>query len=232
VSSIRENLERVRESIERTERKTGRSDRVILVAVTKTVPPERINESIDAGVTIIGENRVAEAEEKHGLVKGKVTWHLVGHLQRNKVKKALPIFHMVQSIDKVETAVEMEKRASHPVDVLIEINSSGESSKSGIEPNRLFRLVDQLRLLKNIAIRGIMTVGPLTEDAHKIREAFRLTYRLFDELKTRDRDLDIRHLSMGMSSDYTIAIEEGSTMVRIGSAIYGPRTGSPEAGGL
>jgi pyridoxal phosphate enzyme (YggS family) len=223
MSSIRENLERVRESIERALAKAGRKDEVILVAVTKTVPPERINESIDAGVTAIGENRVGEAEEKRDFVKPGAVWHLIGHLQRNKVKKALPLFQMIQSIDKLETALEIEQRASQPVDILLEVNSSGEPTKSGVDPEGFFRLVDLLRPLKMISVKGVMTVGPLTDYEESIRNAFRLTRRIFEKLKTREPDLCIRHLSMGMSADFTVAIEEGSTMIRVGSAIYGPR---------
>jgi hypothetical protein len=196
---------------------------VILVAVTKTVPAGRINESIDAGVAVIGENRVGEAEEKRGFVKRGPAWHLIGHLQRNKVKKALGLFQMIQSIDKIETALEIEQRAETPIDILIEVNSSGEQTKSGVSPEGFFRLVDQLRPLTKITVKGVMTVGPLTDDGERIRNAFRLTRRIFEQLKTREPDLDIRHLSMGMSADYSVAVEEGSTMVRVGSAIYGPR---------
>jgi PLP dependent protein len=221
--SIRDNLETVKRVMERALIRAGRRDEVILVAVTKTVPAERINESIDAGVTVIGENRVGEAEEKRGFVKQGATWHLIGHLQRNKVKKALGLFQMIQSIDKLETATEIEQRAALPVDILIEVNSSGEQTKSGVSPEGFFSLVDQLRPLTKITIKGVMTVGPFTNDEERIRGAFRLTRRLFEQLKTREPDLDIRHLSMGMSADYGVAIEEGSTMVRVGSAIYGPR---------
>jgi pyridoxal phosphate enzyme (YggS family) len=156
-------------------------------------------------------------------VKQGAVWHLIGHLQRNKVKKALGLFQMIQSIDKLETAMEIEGRAELPMDILIEVNSSGEPTKSGVEPEGFFRLMDQLRPLKKISVKGVMTVGPLTDDEERIRNAFRLTRRIFEQLKTREPDLDIRHLSMGMSADYSIAVEEGSTMVRVGSAIYGPR---------
>jgi len=220
--AIRDNLERVREAIGEALIRTGRKDQVELVVVTKTVPPDRINEAIDAGVTLIGENRVQEAEDKFSAVRDGVRWHLIGHLQRNKVKKALPIFTMIQSIDKLETALEIERRAERPVEVLIEINSSGEETKSGVEPGRLFQLVDELRPLQNLVIRGLMTVGPLTGDEARIREAFRATRAAFERLKERERGIVC--LSMGMSSDYAAAIEEGSNMVRIGSAIFGPRT--------
>ncbi len=223
MASIKENLESVSEKIESTLLKTGRKDKVALIVVTKTISADKITEAIRAGVQIIGENRVQEALEKHPRIKEKVSWHFVGHLQRNKVKKALPLFCMIQSIDKLETAAEIEKRALKPVDILIEINSSGEETKAGIKPDELFSLVDQLRELEMINIRGLMTIGPFTNDEKRIRESFTLMRKKFYDLKQREKDLDIRYLSMGMSSDYHIAIQEGSNMVRIGTAIFGER---------
>jgi len=220
---IADNLKRVQETIEETLNKTGRKDSVTLIAVTKTVDPERINEAIEAGVKIIGENRVQEARDKFDKIKKGVTWHLIGHLQRNKVKHALPIFSMIQSIDKVETVQEIERRAQGPVDILIEINSSGEESKYGVHPDQVFKLVDEILEYKMINIKGIMTVGPLTTDEKEIRKAFSLTRKKFDKIKDRYKGLDIIYLSMGMSGDYPIAIEEGSNMVRVGTAIFGPR---------
>ena len=220
---IADNLKRVQETIEETLNKTGRKDSVTLIAVTKTVDPERINEAIEAGVKIIGENRVQEARDKFDKIKKGVTWHLIGHLQRNKVKHALPIFSMIQSIDKVETVREIERRAQKPVDILIEINSSGEESKYGVHPDQVFKLVDEILEYKMINIKGIMTVGPLTTDEKEIRKAFSLTRKKFDKIKDRYKGLDIIYLSMGMSGDYPIAIEEGSNMVRVGTAIFGPR---------
>ncbi len=223
MGSIKENLEEVLNNIEKALQKAGRKDKVTLIAVTKTIEPERINEAIDAGVKIIGENRVQEAKEKYDKVKEGVIWHLIGHLQRNKVKHALPIFSMIQSIDKVETVQEIEKRAEKPVDILIEINSSGEESKHGVQPDRLFELVDNLLNFKKINIKGLMTVGPLTVDQKRIHEAFALTKKKFDEIKEKYPELKLEYLSMGMSGDYTIAIEEGSNMVRVGTAIFGKR---------
>lgn len=220
---IADNLKRVQETIEETLSKTGRKDSVTLIAVTKTVDPERINEAIEAGIKIIGENRVQEARDKFDKIKKGVTWHLIGHLQRNKVKHALPIFSMIQSIDKVETVREIERRAQKPVDILIEINSSGEESKYGVNPDQVFKLVDEILEYKMINIKGLMTVGPLTTDEKEIRKAFSLTRKKFDEIKDRYKELDITYLSMGMSGDYPIAIEEGSNMVRVGTAIFGPR---------
>ncbi|MGQ9616964.1 MAG: YggS family pyridoxal phosphate-dependent enzyme [Spirochaetota bacterium] len=223
VTTIHENLKRLKETVTRTLLRIGREDEVTIIAVTKTVPPERINVAIDAGIKIIGENRVQEALEKHGKVKEGVQWHMVGHLQRNKVKHAIGIFQMIQSIDKIETAIEIEKRATSPVDILIEINSSGEETKSGINPNRLFYLVDEIQKLKMVSIKGLMTIGPFTDDVRAIRRAFQITRSKYDELGRKYPNLDLQFLSMGMSADYQIAIEEGSNMIRIGTAIFGER---------
>lgn len=222
--TIKQNVENVRERIDRALSRSGRRDEVTLVAVSKTYPADRINEAIRAGVKDIGENRVGEAEEKHPNIIEGARLHLVGHLQRNKVKRAVGLFGMIQSIDKVETALEIEKRAVSPVDILVEINASGEITKSGVAPEGLFDLVEQLKPLNMIRIRGLMTIGPFTENEAKIRECFVLTRRRFEELQKSEPGLDIKYLSMGMSSDYEIAIEEGSNMVRIGTAIFGTRS--------
>ncbi len=223
MATIRENLLRVRETIEETLNGVGRKDPVTLVAVSKTVPVEKIRTAIEEGVNIIGENRVQEAIPKHAQIGADVTWHMVGHLQRNKVKQAIQIFQMVQSIDKVETVAEIEKRAIQPLDVLIEINSSGETTKSGIHPKDLFSLVDDLMNFKKIRIRGLMTIGPFTFNEEEIRNAFILTRKSYEELKDKYKNLNISILSMGMTADYRIAIEEGSNMVRLGTAIFGER---------
>ncbi|UCB45985.1 MAG: YggS family pyridoxal phosphate-dependent enzyme [Spirochaetota bacterium] len=223
MASIKDNLDSVNNKINNALNRNGRKDHVTLVAVSKTIPVEKINEAVEAGITDLGENRVQEAEQKFGKVKKGPTWHLVGHLQRNKVKKALPLFSMIQSIDKLDTAIEIEKRASSPVDILIEINSSGEVTKSGIPPDKLFFLIDELRSLSMVKIKGLMTIGPFTSDEKLIRNCFSLMKKKYDELQTREKDLDICCLSMGMSMDYEIAIDEGSNMIRIGTAIFGER---------
>jgi pyridoxal phosphate enzyme (YggS family) len=148
---------------------------------------------------------------------------MVGHLQRNKVRIAVQFFEMVQSIDKIETAAEIEKRALQPIDVLLEINSSGEDTKSGVHPDRLFELVDGLADYKRIRIRGLMTIGPFTDDARIIREAFSMTREKYELLAERYPALAIDTLSMGMSADYPLAIAEGSNMVRLGTALFGER---------
>jgi pyridoxal phosphate enzyme (YggS family) len=223
LATIRGNLLRVREIINETLNRVGRKDAVYLVAVSKTVPVDDIRTAIEEGVTIIGENRVQEAMLKHAQIRADVDWHMVGHLQRNKVKQAIQFFQMVQSIDKVETVAEIEKRAKEPLDILIEINSSGEITKSGIHPDKLHSLVDDLMNFSKIRIKGLMTIGPFTDKVDEIRNAFILTRKCFEELKDKYNNLDISILSMGMTADYRIAIEEGSNMVRLGTAIFGGR---------
>lgn len=223
VSSIGDNLNRVQDTIDNTLAKIGRKDSVTIVAVTKTQPSEVIETALLEGISIIGENRVQEAVQKYELIGDRVRWQMVGHLQRNKVKQAVQIFEMIQSIDKVETAAEIDKRVNRPLDVLIEINSSGEDTKSGVEPAGLFKLVDGLLPLNNVRIRGLMTIGPFTDDETLIRQAFSLTRKKYEELASRYEELDIDTLSMGMSADYTAAIEEGSNLVRLGTVLFGAR---------
>lgn len=223
MSSIGDNLNRVQDTIDNTLAKIGRKDSVTIVAVTKTQPSEVIETALLEGISIIGENRVQEAAQKYELIGDRVRWQMVGHLQRNKVKQAVQIFEMIQSIDKVETAAEIDKRVNRPLDVLIEINSSGEDTKSGVEPAGLFKLVDGLLPLNNIRIRGLMTIGPFTDDETLIRQAFSLTRKKYEELASRYEELEIDTLSMGMSADYTAAIEEGSNMVRLGTVLFGAR---------
>ena len=223
MSSIGDNLNRVQDTIDNTLAKIGRKDSVTIVAVTKTQPSEVIETALLEGISIIGENRVQEAAQKYELIGDRVRWQMVGHLQRNKVKQAVQIFEMIQSIDKVETAAEIDKRVNRPLDVLIEINSSGEDTKSGVEPAGLFKLVDGLLPLNNVRIRGLMTIGPFTDDETLIRQAFSLTRKKYEELASRYEELDIDTLSMGMSADYTAAIEEGSNLVRLGTVLFGAR---------
>lgn len=223
MSSIGENLKIIRETIGETLLRTGRSDEVTLVAVSKTVPAERVERALAEGIRIIGENRVQEAAQKHDRIGDRARWHMVGHLQRNKVKQAVEIFEMIQSIDRIETAAEIQKRVHNPIDVLVEINSSGEETKSGIHPEKLFELIDGLLSFDKLTMRGLMTIGPFTENEAMIRKAFSLTRSKYEELVQRYEELPIDTLSMGMSGDYRIAIEEGSNMVRLGTALFGAR---------
>ena len=223
--SIKENIEIIKQKIERVCLKAGRrADEITIVAVTKTVAPEMINEAISAGIEIIGENRVQEAKEKFAIIGNKVVWHMVGHLQTNKVKDTLKIFSLIHSLDSVKLAQEIDRRTEKPIDCLIEVNTSKEASKFGIGADKLFNFFESLREFKKINIMGLMTIGPgwATADPEASRPCFKLLYDLRDEL-AQAFDVALPILSMGMTSDFEVAIEEGSSMIRIGSAIFGAR---------
>ncbi len=198
---------------------------ITLIAVSKTFPPEIIQQAIDGGITIFGENRVQEAKAKIPQLKGSFTFHLVGHLQSNKAKDAVKLFDCIHSIDKLSTAIEVDKEAkkiNKIQNILIEVNTSGEPSKFGVEPEKALELCKGILDLQNLNCLGLMTVGPLTEDRNRIREAFKRLRFLLEEIN-RSLGISLKQLSMGMSDDFDIAIEEGATMVRIGTAIFGQR---------
>ncbi len=230
VEGIKDRLQIVLERISRACERAGRSpSEVKLVAVSKTFPPEAIREVVSAGVHSIGENRVQEAFSKYEALKDlDIEWHMVGYLQRNKVKKALRIFDFIQSLDRIALAKEIEKEAQkagiEKVKVLVEVNVSGEPTKHGVEPDGLMNFLDQLREFKHIDVKGLMTIGPLTEDKGRIRSAFQKMRELYEKAKKLFSEYDFTYLSMGMTDDFEIAIEEGSNMVRIGRAIFGARS--------
>lgn len=222
------NLERLRQSINDTCRSAERRpEDITLVAVTKTFPAEIIELAISAGVGIIGENRVQEALEKYPLIGPKVQWHLIGHLQSNKTKKAVEIFSLIHSVDSVDLAREVGHRAVQSgkiQEVLLEVNTSGELQKYGFDPGEVFKDLGKIKDIEGIKVLGLMTVGPLTDDTDKVRSSFRMLKKIFDEIKLQAiPNIEMKHLSMGMSGDYRVAIEEGSTMIRVGSAIFGSR---------
>ena len=228
MSIISENLKRLEDRIEKAALRSGRrKEDITLVAVTKNVEPERINQGIDAGIKIIGENRIQEAEEKFKFITKDVEKHLVGHLQTNKVKKAIELFDLIQSVDSLHLAEEISKRAAEKrktTEVLIEVNTSGELSKYGVKPDEVPNLVQEISRLENIRVKGLMTVGLLTEEIEKARPCFVKLRNLFESLKSMKKEnVEMRFLSMGMSSDFEVAIEEGANMIRIGTAIFGPR---------
>jgi hypothetical protein len=225
---IRENLAIVRQRLALAAEAAGRKpDEITLVAVTKTFPAEEILEGIEAGIEIIGENRVQEAAAKYPQIGGRVQWHLVGHLQSNKAKKAVELFSLIHSIDSAQLAKEVGRRARESgkvQEVLVEVNTSGEPQKFGVEPEKLFELLKRMEGLEGIKVLGLMTVGPLTSEVTRIRKAFEKLRRLFEEANKMElSNVEMRHLSMGMSGDFEMAIAEGSNMVRIGSAIFGRR---------
>jgi PLP dependent protein len=225
--SIKENLIRCLERIEKAARKTGkRGSDITLVAVSKMVEPAVINEGIEAGIQIIGENKVQEAQAKREFVN-PVTWHMVGHLQSNKVKIAVQIFDMIQSVDSVGVAEEISKRCvvlQKNMPLLVEVNTSGEPSKFGCKPEEVIPVITRICNFPGIRIEGLMTVGLFSVEKDKIRKCFILLRQLAEKIRTlKLPGVDMRILSMGMSGDFELAIEEGATLVRIGSAIFGPR---------
>lgn len=208
---IEENLNKVLERIKAACVNCGRDPKdITLIAVTKTIPLEKITEAITAGITNVGENKVQELESKN--IKGATT-HLIGHLQTNKVKKAVELAEIIHSVDSLKVAKKIEQYSpGHKV--LIQINTSNEDSKSGLTPENTQELEEILKL--NLNVIGLMTIGPNTEDEVAIRNSFK-------KLKEIQDKYNLEHLSMGMSNDYEIAIEEGATMLRIGSVIFGSR---------
>ncbi|GAI20675.1 unnamed protein product [marine sediment metagenome] len=223
--SIKENITRLKEKIDRTCERAGRSpNEISIVAVTKTVTPQKIEQAIANGIKIIGENRIQEAKKKFPIISSTVQWHMVGHLQTNKVKDALKIFSLIHSLDSIKLAQEIEKRAEKPIDCLIEVNTSKEVSKFGIASENLLSFFESLNNFKKINVLGLMTIGPgwTIEDPEASRPCFRLLHKLREELVEKfGRPFPV--LSMGMTSDFEVAIEQGSTMIRVGTAIFGPR---------
>lgn len=226
--SIKENLDSVRERIASAAQRVGRDPREIkLVAVIKNVPIEKAFEALEAGVTDLGESRIQEAEERYSAIKEKfssVTYHLVGHLQRNKVRQALDMFDIIQSVDSGRLAEEIARRAVNPIPILIEVNTSGETSKFGIEPDKTIELVRFASSFEKIKVRGLMTIGPLVDDPGRIRASFRTLKELKDRIAALHLPgVEMKFLSMGMTDDFELAVEEGSNLVRIGRAIFKER---------
>lgn len=228
MKSISENLKRVRERIARAAERAGRQARdVTLVTVSKSNPVEAIQEAVQAGARVLGENRVQEAETKVGNVTDAVEWHLVGHLQRNKVKSALSMFEMVHSVDSLRLAKEIGKRAAQAgisVRTLVQVNTSGVGSQFGSEPDATVDLVGRISEIEGLGVEGLMTIGPFLPDPEAVRPCFVQLRQLSEKVAAaRMSGVSMAHLSMGMTGDFEVAIEEGATMVRIGSAIFGSR---------
>ena len=217
MEDIRANLERVRERIAQAARRAGRRpEEILLVAVSKTAPVERVRAAIDAGVPALGENRVQEAKEKIRQLAHPVPWHLIGQLQTNKARDAVALFDLIQSVDRVDLARELDRRAGKPVDVLLEVNVGAEPSKGGFAPADLKPALEAIAELPRLRVRGLMTIPPAASDPEQARPSFRLLRELRDQT-------GLTELSMGMSADFEVAIEEGATMVRVGTAIFGAR---------
>lgn len=222
--SLAARLEVIRESVARSAERAGRDpNEITLVAVTKGFPVERIREALAAGLRILGENRVQEALSKMDEIgSAGVDWHLIGHLQTNKVKFIEGRFRMVQSLDSVGIAQALERRIESPLDVLVEVNVAEEPQKTGVVPAGLAAVAAAVNAAPHLRLRGLMTVAPMVDDPQAVRPVFQQLRALRDTTSQR-LGLALPVLSMGMTHDYGIAVEEGATMLRLGRALFGPR---------
>lgn len=231
MGTISENLVSIMERISKAARKAGRQpNEVQLITVTKTVDAKRVKEAVAAGARVFGENYVQEAQEKIPKVKDTATkWHFIGHLQKNKAKYAVELFDMIHTVDSLELAAELNKKAKKPLDVLIEVNIAREKTKAGVDAEGAVKLARSFPNLTNLRLKGLMTIPPFTETPEGSRPYFVTLRRLAERInKERIPGVSLKELSMGMSSDFEVAIEEGATMVRIGTAIFGEREAPSE----
>jgi len=227
MADIAENLERVRKQIVAASKKSGRNvDDLELVAISKTHDAVKVREAIEAGQTLFGESRVQEARVKIPELPSNLRWHFVGHLQKNKIRHALPLFELIHSVDSLALAQDINRIAEedglHPR-VLLEVNVAGEGSKFGFTPEKLREDLENLLALPRLSILGLMTIPPIADEAEASRKYFVELRELRDRLQT-EFHVDLAQLSMGMTQDFAIAVEEGATLVRVGTAIFGERS--------
>ena len=225
---VTENLKMVEKNIEEACKRAGRSrDEVTLIAVSKTKPVDMIREAMDYGIIDFGENKVQEMCDKIDTIPEKLNWHLIGHLQRNKVKYIVDKACLIHSVDSLRLAEQINTEAQKKnvkCNVLIEVNIAEEESKFGVSKEELGDLLDEMKNLPNIKVRGLMTIAPFVEDAEDNRKYFKEMYQLFVDMRQKNTDnIEMEILSMGMTGDYQVAIEEGATMVRVGTGIFGQR---------
>ena len=230
MTQIKENVARVRERVGAACRRCGRApDDVKLLAISKTFPPESIRAAYEVGLRDLGENRVQEAKAKRpALADLSITWHLVGHLQTNKAKAARELFHWVHSVDSFRLAQKLDQAAAPGgrLPILLEVNLGGEESKAGVGAPEIAQLAEQISQLATLEIRGLMVIPPFFDDPEQVRPYFRRLRELAQEIDARGiANVSMRELSMGMSNDFEVAIEEGATIIRVGTAIFGPRSG-------
>jgi pyridoxal phosphate enzyme (YggS family) len=227
MSAILENLRQVRRRIAEACGRAGRTpDSVQLLAVTKTVSAEGVRQALEAGVTHLGENYIQEAQAKIEAL-GQGTWHFIGHLQRNKAKAAVRLFSMIETLDSTPLAVELNRhclQAGKTQEVLVQVNEAGEASKSGLAPEAAVRLLAESASWPALRIRGLMTLPPYDPDAERSRPWFRSLALRRKEWQARFPHIALDHLSMGMSHDFEAAIEEGATIIRVGTALFGARS--------
>ena len=218
MSVIRAKCDEIRDSIPQC---------VTLVEATKGRTVDEILEAVEAGIEVIGENYVQEAVKKHGEINDAIAWHMIGHLQRNKVKQAVKVFECIQSVDSLRLAEEIDKQCGQSnkvMRVLVEINIAGEESKYGVKPEELPDILQQIASLPKLQVNGLMTMEPHSRNPEDSRPHFKRMMRLFDEVASRDiPNVEMKILSMGMSNSYQVAIEEGGNMIRLGAKLFGPR---------
>ena len=228
MSYLKQNIQQIKKRIEAAAERSGRNpEDIYLIAVTKNFSAELIQEAVDNGIVFLGENRVQEAKSKVDLVKGNIEWHLIGHLQRNKVKTAIDIFTMIQSLDSWRLAEEIQKRAQQAdkvIDVLVQVNIGSEETKYGIDPDDTEVFIEKVATLPNLKVRGLMAIAPFKENPEDVRAYFRHLREIFQSIKEKSiENVSMEYLSMGISNDFEVAIEEGANMVRIGTGIFGQR---------
>jgi pyridoxal phosphate enzyme (YggS family) len=226
-NQISSNIDVIKQRIAEAVKRAGRDPLAVkLMAVTKTVEAERIGRAIEDGLTLLGENYVQEAKDKIAIIGNAAQWHMIGHLQTNKAKYAVKLFDCVHSVDRLELAQELDKRAgqiNRKLNILIEVNS-GEESKSGIEKEETLELVRQVALLPNLVVRGLMTMAPYSDNPENSRPYFSALRELRDDINRAGiAGVSMEELSMGMTDDFEVAIEEGATIIRVGRAIFGQR---------
>lgn len=227
---IEENLRKVLRTIEDSKAKrifADKNEPVKLVAVTKNHDVQAMREAIDAGVTDIGENRIQEARDKFDTLEREPVWHLIGHLQKNKAKYAVRMFDLIHSVDTMELALALEKEAGNigkMQDILVQVNLAKEESKFGIYAEKLYPMLEELDNLQHLRLRGLMCIAPNYDEVERTRPLFREMYEIFQRTKELPwKTANIVYLSMGMTHDYRLAVEEGANIVRVGTAIFGAR---------
>lgn len=225
---IKQNIAEIEQRIEEAAKKSGRKrEDILLLAVSKTIDVPHIKQAVDCGLKELGENRVQEILEKYEPMGENVSWHLIGHLQTNKVKYIIDKVKMIHSVDSMKLAEEISRRAKQAnviMDILVEVNMAGEESKFGVSPEETLSLVQNIALLDNICIKGLMTVAPFVDNPEENRDCFRRMKQLLVDInKEKIDNVHMNVLSMGMSNDFEVAIEEGATIVRVGTSIFGKR---------
>ena len=231
---IKENLEEVREKIRQACQRSGRREEdVTLISVSKTKPVEMLKEAYEAGSRDFGENRVQEIMEKYGQMPEDVRWHMIGHLQKNKVRQVIDKAVLIHSVDTVELAEQIEKDAAKrdlTVDILLEVNVAEEESKFGFRTEEVEAAVMKIKEFPHVHIKGLMTIAPFVSNSEDNREVFKKLYQLYVDIRSKNIDnVNMSVLSMGMTGDYEVAVEEGATMLRVGTGIFGARTRNGES---